>query len=170
MITPTDGIAHFTNRFNCYLAVFYFSCRSHLFDHCKFCVIKLNGSIKCHNCSYFAVQNLYVMVDLDSKLPWVKLLTNLNVLWRKSSHWSKWFKMMTSQTDCSKFDQRYVIKKRKSWNTYGRIWNMYKEAYFTQKCIQMSFPLQAWVLKTVHGVEIPQLSGKERIQGAAISK
>ena len=34
----------------------------------------------------------------------------------------------------------------------------------------MALPLQAWVEKTVHGVEIHILSGKEKVLGNAVSK
>ena len=54
LITKTDRIAGFTNRFD------YFICCSPDF---RFCAIKLNGPIKCNNYDYYTPQNTNVTVE-----------------------------------------------------------------------------------------------------------
>ena len=61
------------------------------------------------------------------------------------------------------------------WIMYGRMCGVYrevclsKEEMFTAE-LNLGLPLQAWVEKTIHAVEIHWLSGKEKVPSAAISK
>ena len=52
--------------------------------------------------------------------------------------------------------------------------DVYGQACFNQimvsKGLNMDLPLRVWVKKTIHGAEIHQPSGKEKVLSAAISK
>ena len=51
-LTRTDGIKKYIKNFNWHLGSFYFNFCSRLIDCCRFCAVKLNDSIECHNLIY----------------------------------------------------------------------------------------------------------------------
>ena len=92
----------------------------------------------------------------------------------------KLLEMVASHAECSKLEQRSVIKilvaeKCKPYEICRRKYEEYREAYFSQeKWLQMG---TAWVYhyelyskKRVHRVEAHWLSGKEKVSCATISK
>ena len=89
--------------------------------------------------------------------------------------------MAANQTDSSRLQQRYVTKflvaeKGKPCEIFTEECVMYEEKiYFYKKKLfprELNIDLLLWALveKTVHGIEVYRLSGKEKIQGAATSK
>ena len=80
LIIWTDGITNFSHRFTWHLGAFCFNYCSQLIDSCRFCAIKLNGTIKYKNCNYGAPQNPYIMVEDDINLQGVIVLCGLSVL------------------------------------------------------------------------------------------
>ena len=86
---------------------------------------------------------------------------------------------MQNQTECFCLKQRSVMKlllaeKCKPYEIYRRVCDVYREAWVSQKMfpnkLNMDLPLWDWVEKTVHGVEIHWLFGKEKVLGTVISK
>ena len=72
------------------------------------------------------------------------------------------FKIVVNLTEYSRLEQRSVMKflmaeNCKPCEIYRRIWEVYREAYFSIKMftnmLNMSLPLQAQVKKKVQGVE-----------------
>ena len=67
-----------------------------------------------------------------------------------------------------------VAKKNSPCEIDRRMYNMYGEAFFSQKNFRneqnVCLPQRTWVTKTFNGLKTPWLSGKEKIPDAAVSK
>ena len=77
--------------------------------------------------------------------------------------------MMANQTQFFRLEQSYA-----NHGKFTEEWVMYEEVRFIQESftngLKIGLPVQVWVDKTVHEVEILRLSGKETITGSSTSK
>ena len=90
----------------------------------------------------------------------------------------KFVKMIVNQADCFRLEKSSVIKsllpeKCKPYEIYRRMCDVCGEARCSKKKINginMGSPQRSWVEKTIYGVKIFWLSGKEKVPDAVISK
>ena len=62
-----------------------------------------------------------------------------------------------------------LVDKCKPCEVHRRMCDVLVKKMFTNG-LKMGFPLQTWVEKTVHGLEIYWLSGKKKVPGTVVSK
>ena len=81
---------------------------------------------------------------------------------------------MENQTDCSRTVMKFYAAEWTNYETFVEECALCMEWHFYQKMftnwLNMGLPLRNWVEKILHGMEIPWLSGWEKVHGAGLCK
>ena len=126
----------------------------------------------------FFIKNFFFSINVKLCIVWEWFIAK-NYFIHTKIFVLRLFKMLLNQSECSRFEQRLVIKflvdeKCKACEIYGRMFDVFREVCLNQKMftnrLNMSLLLWAWTKKTVHGVGTVTLQQRKSTRWSAVNK